>query len=476
MIFRRSFRLIWQPLVVIGVTGVLYYLYHAWSYDDPYITYRYAQNLMHGLGFVYNPGEKILSTTTPLFALLLGLAGQLWPSIPQLAVFIGSLSIGFATVLMLNLAKVWGHPIAGWVSMPLLATFGLLSITLSSETPLYIALGLSVLYTYTVRRYSLFGFFSALMILTRPDGALLPIILGLHFLIKVREPLPWKEMVIFALVSLLGWGALWAYFGSPIPVTLAAKQHQGTMAISQSFAQGLWTILGWYRAQIYFLAECALALLGLVYLFQKKSMAILLVGWTLLYFASYSLLGVTRYFWYYAPLVPGFVFLVGAGVEAIYYWIARGRRSNILALAISGLIVTGFFFFQLRHIYRQSFDRDQRIPLYAATGKWIRENTPAESKVAAVEVGAIGYYSQRYIVDFAGLIQPDVARQMKSDSTYLDTAIYAVDRYNPDYLVVYEGFVKPLTDHSRRPCRQEVVFSGTDYGVDQDLWILHCTP
>jgi len=476
MIFRRFIHLLWQPIVIIGVNSVFYYLYHAWSYDDPYITYRYAQNLMYGFGFVYNPGEKILSTTTPLFALLLGLTGRLWPNIPQLAVFIGSLSIGFAAVLILNLAKVWGHPIAGWVSMPLIATFGLLSITLSSETPLYIALGLSVLYTYSIRRYSLFGFLSALLILTRPDGALLPIILGVHFLFWVREHLPRKGIAIFALVSLLGWGVLGAYFGSPIPVTLAAKQHQGTMIISQGFAQGLWTTLGWYRAQWFFLVECMLALLGLVHLIQKKSMAILLVGWTLLYFASYSLLGVTRYFWYYAPLVPGFTLLVGAGVERIYYWIARAGRSNILALAVSSLLVTGLFFFQLRHIYRQSFDHDQRIPLYTAAGNWIRENTPSESKVAAVEVGVIGFYSQRYIVDFAGLIQPDVARQMKPDSTYLDTAIYAMDRYDPDYLVVYQGFVKPLTDHSRDLCRQEIVFSGTVYGVDQDLMILHCAP
>ena len=39
-------------------------------FDDAFITYRYARNISNGLGFVYNYGEKVLGTTTPLFTLL----------------------------------------------------------------------------------------------------------------------------------------------------------------------------------------------------------------------------------------------------------------------------------------------------------------------------------------------------------------------------------------------------------------------
>jgi len=49
----------------------LFFVFSSWAYDDPFITFRYAQNLRAGLGFVYNPGERILSTTTPLYTLLL---------------------------------------------------------------------------------------------------------------------------------------------------------------------------------------------------------------------------------------------------------------------------------------------------------------------------------------------------------------------------------------------------------------------
>ena len=39
--------------------------------DDALIIFRYAENLAAGNGFVYNPGEHVLGTTTPLYTLLL---------------------------------------------------------------------------------------------------------------------------------------------------------------------------------------------------------------------------------------------------------------------------------------------------------------------------------------------------------------------------------------------------------------------
>ena len=37
--------------------------------DDSYITFRYARNLLAGEGFVYNPGVRLMGTTTPLYTL-----------------------------------------------------------------------------------------------------------------------------------------------------------------------------------------------------------------------------------------------------------------------------------------------------------------------------------------------------------------------------------------------------------------------
>lgn len=39
--------------------------------DDVYITLQHSRNIASGYGFTYNPGEHVLATTTPLYALLL---------------------------------------------------------------------------------------------------------------------------------------------------------------------------------------------------------------------------------------------------------------------------------------------------------------------------------------------------------------------------------------------------------------------
>ena len=60
--------------------------------DDAYITFRYARNLAEGLGLVYNPGEWVLGTTTPLWAVLLGAGYRLgFTDLPWLATGVSAL-------------------------------------------------------------------------------------------------------------------------------------------------------------------------------------------------------------------------------------------------------------------------------------------------------------------------------------------------------------------------------------------------
>ena len=82
------------------VTGLIYTTLAHWAYDDPFITYRYAENLAQGKGFVYNPGERVLSTTTPLFTLLLALLSKVWADLPALAHLVGAFSIAAGAIFL----------------------------------------------------------------------------------------------------------------------------------------------------------------------------------------------------------------------------------------------------------------------------------------------------------------------------------------------------------------------------------------
>src|SRR5450759_412222 len=116
-------------IYLVGNKLLIYSFFYYWGYDDPFITYRYAANLQHGLGFVYNSGERVLSTTTPLFTILLALLGNLWHDLPHLAVLLGAFSLALGGLFLWDLAHTWQAPLVGWSGLLLYPTFPLLVST-----------------------------------------------------------------------------------------------------------------------------------------------------------------------------------------------------------------------------------------------------------------------------------------------------------------------------------------------------------
>ena len=140
------------------------------GYDDPYITYRYAAQLAHGLGFVYNTGERILSTTTPLYALLLALAALLNLDLPTVSNALGSLGCGLGGLAFWQIGQRYQNQSVGSAGLILYPTFPLLLNTLGAEMALYNALILWGFATFAHTNYRQAAFFFALATLTRADS------------------------------------------------------------------------------------------------------------------------------------------------------------------------------------------------------------------------------------------------------------------------------------------------------------------
>jgi hypothetical protein len=449
-----------------------------WAYDDPFISYRYAENLTRGLGFVYNPGERILSTTTPLFTIILALVGLLSSEFHLIATGIGIISLAIGGLFIFDLARTYDAPIVGWTGLLLYPTFPLVVSTLGSETPIYLAFCLGAFAFYARKNLLAAGILGVLATLTRPDGILIFGILGVDYLIRWRKPIPWKPILISSAILVAWIGFAWLYFGSPIPVTLAVKQQQGSMAISELFARGLVTILKSYTSWPNYL-EFILAVLGILFAVWKKRLWVIILIWPVLYFISYSILGVTRYFWYYAPLIPGFIVAVGLGLtaisESIKIVIARKKSLSSLSLLIPGILLVILFVANGGSLWRLSNRNDPRYGIYKAAGEWLRENTLPEEQVGSLEVGIVGFYAQRPMVDFAGLIQPMVAEQFGLSTTYEDAAFWAVENMNPEYLVLHDGLFNQLEQKYVKPnCEKVKRLKGEQYSYNFDLTIYDC--
>jgi hypothetical protein len=480
-------RLLLPALYLLLVTAGIFALLSNWAYDDPFITYRYAHNLARGLGFVYNPGERILSTTTPLFALLLALLSFIPADLPKIANLIGASSLALGGLFLWDLARTWKTPVVGWAALFLYPIFTLPAASLGSETSLYIALCLGAFVAYARQRYALTAVFAAVACLTRPDGILVSAILGLDYLFRVRKPIPWKAVLLF-IGLLLPWVVFaWLYFGSPLPITLEAKRQQGTMAVSQTFAPGFLWILGWYKDGWQYWLEAILAALGVYWMARYARQWLLLLSWSVVYFLAYWLLSVSRYFWYYAPLVPGFIVLVGLGIDLVTHQINNAiRRSKMAGNSTEGIPQSSIYLFagglifvlaaaQILDLWRLSNTPDSRAGEYRNVATWINENTSPDALIGSLEVGIIGYYADRRMVDFAGLIRPEVIQKLGNSLNYDEAANWTAENFSPDYIVLVKGDLQALKEgYIQQQCTVAQNFQSDNYSPTDDISIYHC--
>jgi len=75
------------------------------------------------------------------------------------------------------------------------------------------------------------------------------------------------------------------------------------------------------------------------------------------------------------------------------------------------------------------------------TARWIADNTEPEALIAAHDIGALGYFGSRPLLDLAGLVSPEVIPILR-DETAL--AQY-LDERDADYLMTFPGWYPLLT-------------------------------
>ncbi len=464
----------WAQVVLVGALAavplILCLNMRRMAYDDAYITYRYAQNILGGRGFVYNPGERVLGTTTPLYTLLLAGLGLLYSDLPALSRLIGAVAWSGTVVLSYLLGRRMGTWLTGLAAAGLLALSPLMLTSVGMETPLYVLLFSAAIYCYQRRRFEGASILLALLLLTRGDGILLAAVLGLHYLWQERR-IPWRPVILYLFITAPWFLYSTLTFGSPLPNSLAAKMGQATKSgLSDlrdrpgSFAFGFVSIGRSLLADSPFYALVLPPLLLSLWPRQKyDSRRLVLWGWMLLYILGYVILGVMSFTWYYVPLTLPLALLAGLGLTDFYRWLERQLlRTKSLWRTLVPLSLLGLALATLTvgHITSLSHELSAKIPrpeIYRQVGEWLREHIPPDASVATIEIGIIGYYAERKTVDTMGLVTPDVAAHLQS---WLQSLQYAISRFRPDYAVTlpqtaWEGMLaSSWFVHQYEPCQQ----------------------
>jgi arabinofuranosyltransferase len=84
--------------------------------------------------------------------------------------------------------------------------------------------------------------------------------------------------------------------------------------------------------------------------------------------------------------------------------------------------------------------------MHVATGKWLAENTPGDAVVACNDVGAIGYFSNRHVLDLLGLVTPEVVAYRKKQPVGRENlgGLEYIRAKRPDYLVIFPDWFPNL--------------------------------
>ena len=395
--------------------------------DDAYITFRYAENISDGAGFVYNPGEKVLGTTTPLYTLLLAALHKI--GIGTLAAA-GGLGIAFsfmAAILVFLILRHFGRPELGMASSLLLCVLSPWTLAALSgmETTLYASLLLLAFLLFLEKKYGAAAVGAGLATLTRPDGIALAAVLLPFILVRGRKP---------ALSFLLGYILTvsprliftWAYFGSAIPQTVIVKKL--------IHPEPWWLVLGEFGRRFIdhpgLACTSALFVAGLAAVGFIRRELLPAAIWILVYIAGYAAAQVLTigFPWYFAALVPFYIVVSAAGIDLLLTrWPLRWKWLIPLPLVIVAALYLG------PAVRARQQEMRMRESAYKKIALWILRGSAPGDKIYAGEIGALGYYlKNRYIIDSSGLISRAVYDLRKKDKDELVRA-------DPDAKWFFEG-------------------------------------
>jgi arabinofuranosyltransferase len=441
--------------------------------DDTFIHLRFAENLAHGRGFAFNPGEPLPGSTSPLWVLILT---------PLAAVFsrdhlvTAALALSALSYLAMGLAAFrfairagLRTPFAVLAALLVLANPRLLWAGLSGmETDLFAALSLLACDLYLgdldanrlrPRTAALFGLATAL----RPEGYLLFAGVVLHFLLarlagrrEIAAPRPSGLLpslavylaliapyIIFALVTI----------HYPLPSTFLAK--------SAEFGRTRHDYIVFTLRYFWLDHPVAAILLPLavvraaVLLFKRRlaylaSPAALAAGWGLGYLAvSAALTPMPFHFCrYQLPVLPFLLVFLTEAVQAAADWSGRCRPRVATAIAAAVLALPALI--NLPHgPANATICAKNILEMHMTVGRMLARMSAPGDTIATMDIGAIGYYSDRKIVDLVGLVTPEVVPYVRGKGFTPERSaslLQYLRRVRPDFIAVFPAAYPGLLD------------------------------
>ncbi len=425
-------------LLTLALVSVLWWRF---TVDDAFITWRYAEHLVHGQGAVFNPGERIEGYSSPAFMAACALAGWLGLDIPaagkalDVACAFGIVLVSYAGLMRLGVR-------------PWLAGMGCLWMVLMPTWQAYVATGMETMpFALAVTSLAM-----------RPGARAGPLVRGLvAFAILFAVATLRPEGPLVALAGGLAW---WS--SDPDHATrdglLAAASVCVVLLVMRHAYYGSWSantflvkpppIVQWWAGDDVahaLAAEVRALRRNVVPLYAELGGMVAAIG----AFAGVGVLVRDRRAWgalavaaagtvtliampadwmpgerFALPFVPVTIALVVVGLDRIADRLALETRRLAGAAALIGVLVTLPITLEpatslLIGGYRGTSNPPCRAEdAYTRIGRWLARHARPGERLLAYEVGAVAYWSDVTVIDHEGLVTGPVAREVYHAGEY----------------------------------------------------------
>ncbi|MBN1430137.1 MAG: hypothetical protein JXB07_17340 [Anaerolineae bacterium] len=443
--------------------------YFSFPLDDAWIYQVYARNLAESGQWAFIPGVPSTGSTSILWTLLITPAywihiNPLWwthllgflclcgTSLGGARFFgeeapIRSLAVGLALALEWHLVWAAASGMETGLFAAILVWFW---VWVRNHNP--------VCFGHSLRSGLKLGLWGGVLMLARPEGVLafgLVVLYGLLCSGKFYLRLRWSIFsgLFFAVVLVPFLYLNYNVSGTMWPNTFYAKQTEYAVLwsypyLSRFAEQG---VVGFVGAQILLVPGL---LVGIWKRIQKRPdawISLLPWGWMLLHWGLYAArLPVTYQHGRYA--IPTISLIVIYGVRELFDLVRPHARQLLVRLpSVAWMFAVGSLFPLFLGVHGASaYGRDVSFieNEMVATARWVAAHTAPDDMIAAHDIGALGYFAPRPLVDLAGLVSPDVIPLM-NDSQKLTEHIVGS---GAGYLVVFPGWsssYKHLTSDAR---------------------------
>lgn len=477
--------------------------------DDAYIFLRYAENIVNGYGFVWNIHEApVEGYTSFLYLVVLIMAKFLSIDLESFAIILGILT---AALTLYYVFLIYVHLYDKILSKKYSIIFSLIILTISPaylfwsaagmETSFYSMFLVMTLYyflTLSDKNLNIFlkGILFGLLCVIRFEAVLF-FIAAFYYLVK-KDKSTFKIKISYNTVLFVTGFALifgtyfiwrWIYFGYFLPNTFYAKTGGGFQQIVGGFLYIIEAFrsfygFGWIPIFLIFLFfKIDMITKQTLFLFSIGIISLIttiFIGGDHFYYGRFVIPVLPLLFVLFPPVFDRFLLM-----SLKYVKLKPANTVIILFLIITVLLI-------FKPVYQETFggiknlvDGEKEILVvydqsvttdiiywqhgFIIMGKTLNKIASQNDYIAAVPIGAIGYFSKINVIDMVGLVDPVIAHEIFSPD--------AVRKWTPGhtkgdgrYILSRKPEYIQLTDYLTRKPLEKPHRRSTQFVSVREIW------